>query len=203
MDLYKCAYRDPKSPLTPINPINTQHFQYGTLKSESNHSATPLSSRASDSAKAMALCEPSESTRYYTLVPQMNNPEETFSKISSNVSSTSSRDSERTVRQKVTEKVGYQCGKIVEVTRYEKRKETFFKRASPCPRHLCPKVAEWLRSSGLERYKNLFMNEEVDFKALLLMNEYDLKDLGIFRLDDRIILLDLIRRKRDYWNFQN
>ena len=57
-------------------------------------------------------------------------------------------------------------------------------------------LEDWLRSLGLERYRNVFQDNEVDFEVLPTLTVDDLKDLGVNAVGDRRKILNAIASLR-------
>ena len=57
-------------------------------------------------------------------------------------------------------------------------------------------LEDWLRSVGLERYRKVFQDNEVDFKVLPTLTVEDLKDLGVNAVGDRRKFLNAIASLR-------
>jgi len=57
-------------------------------------------------------------------------------------------------------------------------------------------VGQWLADLGLERYAAAFAREEVTLEVVHLLDEQDLKDLGVDKLGPRKKILEAVRLRR-------
>eukprot|EP00026_Physarum_polycephalum_P007085 Phypoly_transcript_07139.p1 GENE.Phypoly_transcript_07139~~Phypoly_transcript_07139.p1 ORF type:complete len:302 (+),score=50.07 Phypoly_transcript_07139:22-906(+) len=60
-----------------------------------------------------------------------------------------------------------------------------------------PKVEAWLREFGALEYSHAFLVDKIDWEALKLLNENDLKSLGVKLGDRKKMLLDLSQRCKE------
>ncbi|KAL4402740.1 hypothetical protein ACI68E_000513 [Malassezia pachydermatis] len=58
-------------------------------------------------------------------------------------------------------------------------------------------VSNWLHQCGLEQYAQLFVDNDIDGEALVLMDDAVLRDLGITSIGHRVTLLSEIHRLKE------